>query len=92
MFKNNKIEVYDPDMGPYCHVKDFSRIIIKVLNSDKDQIQNQVYNVGSDINNFTKAGIVNLIKEKLPNSKVVLKKGGIDKGIIECHLKKLTKN
>ena len=48
MFKNNKIEVYDPDTWrPYCHVKDFSRIIIKVLNSDKDQIQNQVYNVGS---------------------------------------------
>ena len=46
-------------------MKDFSRIIIKVLNSDKDQIQNQVYNVGSDINNFTKAGIVNLIKEKI---------------------------
>ncbi len=92
MFKNNKIEVYDPDTWrPYCHVKDFSRIIIKVLNSDKDQIQNQVYNVGSDINNFTKAGIVNLIKEKLPNSKVVLKKGGIDKRDYRVSFEKINK-
>jgi len=92
MLKHNKIEVYDPETWrPYCHVKDFSRIIIKVLNSDRDQIHNQVYNVGSEINNFTKAGIVNLIKKKLPNSEVVLKKGGVDKRDYRVSFEKLKK-
>lgn len=92
MLKHNKIEVYDPETWrPYCHVKDFSRIIIKVLNSDRDQIHNQVYNVGSDINNFTKAGIVNLIRNKLPNSEVVLKKGGIDKRDYRVSFDKINK-
>ncbi len=92
MLKHNKIEVYDPETWrPYCHVKDFSRIIIKVLNSDRDQIHNQVYNVGSDINNFTKAGIVNLIRKKLPNSEVVLKKGGIDKRDYRVSFDKINK-
>tara|TARA_X000000950_G_scaffold283078_1_gene383171 strand:+ start:109 stop:1113 length:1005 start_codon:yes stop_codon:yes gene_type:complete len=80
MFKEKKIEVYDPDTWrPYCHVKDFSRLIKKILISERNKIYKKVFNAGSNSNNFTKSGIVNLISKRLPDAKVLLKKGGVDK-------------
>ena len=80
MFKDRKIEVYDADTWrPYCHVRDFSRLIIKVLNSDKEKINRKVFNAGSNQNNFTKEDILNLILKKIPNSKIIVKKGGVDR-------------
>jgi nucleoside-diphosphate-sugar epimerase len=80
MLKHKKIEVYDADTWrPYCHVKDFSRLIIKILNSDRKKISYKVFNAGSNINNFTKENIVELISKKIPDVKVILKKGGADK-------------
>ena len=80
MFKDNQIEVYDADTWrPYCHVKDFSRLIIKVIKSDKNKIDKKVFNAGSNQNNFTKEGIVNLIHKKIPDAKIILKKGGVDR-------------
>ncbi len=79
MFKKQKLEVFDPDTWrPYCHVKDFSRLISKVLTSEKVLIENKVFNAGSDQNNFSKRGIVNLISKKVPNTKIVFKKDGVD--------------
>lgn len=80
MLKDNKIEVFDPkSWRPYCHVKDFSRLILKVLESDSQFVRMKVFNAGSDQNNFTKEDIVNLIKKKLPEAKVFFKKDGVDK-------------
>ena len=60
-------------------MKDFSRLILKVLQSDSKLINQRVFNAGSDSNNFTKEGIVNLIKKRLPETKVLFKKDGVDK-------------
>jgi nucleoside-diphosphate-sugar epimerase len=80
MLKDKAIEVYDPNTWrPYCHVKDFSRLIIKILSSDREKIDKKVFNAGSDVNNFSKKAIVDLILKKLPNTKIILKKGGVDK-------------
>ena len=63
-------------MRPYCfYVKDFSRLIIKVIKSDKNKIDKKVFNAGSNQNNFTKEGIVNLIHKKIPDAKIIEKKG-----------------
>ena len=43
------------------------------------KIYKKVFNAGSNLNNFTKSGIISLISKKLPDAKVVLKKGGTDK-------------
>lgn len=92
MFKNNLIEVYDPNTWrPYCHVKDFSRFIIKILDFDKREVDKKVFNVGSDINNFSKKAIVDLILKKLPNTKVILKKGGVDKRDYKVSFNKIKK-
>lgn len=90
MFKDKQIEVFDPDTWrPYCHVKDFSRLIIQILNSEREIINKKVFNVGSNSNNLTKSGIVNLILKKLPDTKVILKKGGIDKRDYRVSFKKI---
>ena len=41
-----KLEVYDQDtFRPYCHVKDFANIILKVIRS-KNKVNNQIFNCG----------------------------------------------
>jgi len=80
MVKDKKIEVFDPETWrPYCHVKDFSRLIFKVLDLDTKLVKNKIFNAGSDKNNFTKEGIVNLIKKRIPDANVLFKKDGVDK-------------
>ena len=59
-------EVYDADTWrPYCHVDDFARAIDLVLSSNSNLVKGQVFNVGSDQNNFTKRGLVDLIGSKV---------------------------
>ena len=60
LFFGKKIEVYDADtFRPYCYTSDFAKIIIKLIkNKDKKTI-NQIYNIGSNDNNFSKRMIVN---------------------------------
>ena len=71
--------VYDADTWrPYCHVKDFSRLVVKVLQAEKKLVNFQVFNAGGDINNHTKKKIVRLILKYLPNSTVNFKKEGHD--------------
>ena len=55
---------------PYCHVKDFSNAFITVLNSPKEKVAYNVFNVGDTKENYTKQMIVNEIKKVLPNSKI----------------------
>ena len=55
---------------PYCHVKDFSNAFITVLNSPKQKVAYNVFNVGDTKENYTKQMIVDEIKKVLPNSKI----------------------
>lgn len=65
------LEVYDPDTWrPYCHVKDFARVILKILSEDSNNIYFEIFNVGNDKNNFTKRMIIDLISKKMDCSKV----------------------
>ena len=63
---------------PYCHVRDFARLIHKVLQAPQDQVSYQVFNAGGDINNYTKQMIVDTILEYVPNAKVKFQKQGSD--------------
>ena len=59
-------EVYDADTWrPYCHVDDFALAIDLILSSNPDKVNGEVFNVGSDQNNFTKRGLVELIGSKV---------------------------
>lgn len=63
---------------PYCHVRDFARLIQIVLEAPKQRVENEVFNAGSDINNYTKQMIVDAILEYLPNSRVRYQEHGSD--------------
>ena len=76
---NKKLLVYDPDTWrPYCHVNDFARLIEKVLRSDKILIKNEIFNAGSDINNFTKRQIVEIISRSIKDCDIMYKEHGVD--------------
>ena len=73
---NKKIEIYDSmTWRPYCHVIDFSRIIEKVLFSDKEIIDREIFNAGSDVNNSRKIDIAKKIKDKVKFVKIINVKG-----------------
>jgi nucleoside-diphosphate-sugar epimerase len=63
---------------PYCHVRDFARLIEKVINADNEKVNFEVFNAGGEVNNFTKKMIVDTIKEYLPEAKIKYGENGSD--------------
>ena len=74
------LEVYDPNTWrPYCHVKDFARLIHKVIICEKKLINYQIFNAGNNKNNFTKKGILKKVQKILPRNNVIFKKKDVDR-------------
>lgn len=63
---------------PYCHVKDFARLIDLVLGAPDNKVAFEVFNAGGDINNYTKQGIVDAVLRHLPDSRIVYQERGSD--------------
>jgi len=55
---------------PYCHVRDFSRAILSVLNAPESKVSHNVFNVGDTTQNYTKAMLVQEILKLIPDGKV----------------------
>jgi nucleoside-diphosphate-sugar epimerase len=71
--------VFDPDTWrPYCHVRDFAEIVRLVLATPKDLVANQIFNAGSEKNNFTKRQVVDSIIKHVPNAQIDYKEHGTD--------------
>jgi len=75
-----ELVVYDAHTWrPYCHVKDFARLIsIVILDAEKKDISFEIFNAGGDVNNYTKKGIVDLILAKIPEAKIKYQDHGFD--------------
>lgn len=57
--KGVKLSVYDKETWrPYCHVRDIAAAVVACLQQPESVVAGEVFNVGSDENNFTKQGIV----------------------------------
>jgi len=77
--KGNDLLVYDAHTWrPYCHVKDFARLIKMVLDAPQDKVSFEIFNAGGDVNNATKQMIIDYILEKIPNGKVKYQEHGSD--------------
>ena len=75
----NELIVYDENTWrPYCHVYDFARLILLILESSLDKISFEVFNAGSKKNNATKKMIVDMISKKIKNPKVKYLNHGSD--------------
>jgi len=79
MFLGRDMLVYDAaTWRPYCHVKDFGKVIQRVLEAPAEDVAFEVFNAGGDVNNFTKQMIVDAILEALPEAKVAYQEHGED--------------
>lgn len=79
IYFGKELNVFDENTWrPYCHVRDFARIIEIILNSDNNKIHFEVFNAGGEINNFTKKMIIDEIISFIPGAKVVFSKHGSD--------------
>lgn len=76
MAMKTPLDVYDKDTWrPYAHVRDISAAIIKVLEADPKSVAGEVFNVGSDANNYTKAMIVDEIHRHIDAPVTFVEKG-----------------
>jgi len=79
LFFDKELLVYDEHTWrPYCHLRDFSRLIETVLEADKKKVNFEVFNAGGDVNNFTKKMIVDEILQHVSNGNVVYNSEGSD--------------
>ncbi len=75
----NELLVYDANTWrPYCHVQDFSNLILKTIDAPINKVSWEVFNAGGDKNNATKKMIIDMILNKIPNGKVRYKEFGND--------------
>jgi len=79
LFFGKELLVFDEHTWrPYCHLRDFARLIEVVLNSEKEKVNFEVFNAGGDLNNFTKKMIVDEIFKYVPDGKVKYRRQGSD--------------
>ncbi len=79
LYLKKYLEIYDFNTWrPYCHVKDFARLIEIIIFSKKNLTDYQIFNVGSNKNNYTKKSIGTKIK-KLIGGKIKFLKKSKDK-------------
>ena len=75
----NELVVFDAHTWrPYCHIKDFARLISRVLEFPVDDVAFEVFNAGGDENNHTKQSIVDLVLQRLPGRHVAYKENSSD--------------
>jgi len=55
---------------PILHVKDMARAFIKIIDSSDKDVKGEIFNVGSNEENYTVKQIANTVEELVPNSKV----------------------
>ena len=69
-YLKRKVEIYDhKTWRPYCHVKDFAKVIFKCLVIKKKNIYYEIFNVGSESNNSRKIDLAKRIKKSFPKFK-----------------------
>ena len=79
-FFKKQLEIYEPNTyRPYCHIKDFCRIINLVLNKRSADLDKEVFNCGSNNNNYSKIQIAKILKKSFKDLKIVINKNVKDK-------------
>lgn len=74
---------------PYCHVRDFARLINLVIEADSEKVYFEVFNAGGEINNFTKKMIVDTIASFIPRANIIYGANGSDPRNYKVSFKKV---
>ena len=79
LFFGKELLVYDEHTWrPYCHLRDFSRLIEMVIEAEEAKVNFEVFNAGGDVNNFTKKMIIDEVLNHVSDGKVVYNSEGSD--------------
>ena len=79
MFLRRELLVFDAETWrPYCHVRDFGRLVRQVLQAPLELVDGEVFNAGDDVNNYTKQMIVDQLRLRLPDAPVMFQEHGSD--------------
>ena len=66
-----KLEIFGEQFWrPYCHVADFSRAFITVLEAEPAKVDREVFNVGSTAENYTKKMLSEEIRKVVPEARI----------------------
>jgi nucleoside-diphosphate-sugar epimerase len=80
LFLGRELVVYDADTWrPYCHVRDFARLIHRVLDAPPNLVSFEVFNGGGDANNLTKRQVVKMVLEHVIQGQVVYRDNSADR-------------
>lgn len=78
--KEGKITIFGGDQWrPFIHVSDVANAIISTIEAPLEKIKGEIFNVGSNDNNFTINQIGNLIKEIVPTAEIIIENKEVDK-------------
>jgi nucleoside-diphosphate-sugar epimerase len=87
-----EIEVYGPEgWRPFCHVDDAARAVISVCEASAKLPKKIIFNVGSNDQNFQKFQIGQLIKDRLPKTKLTLRYDKGDPRSYQVNFEKISK-
>ena len=90
LYFGNELLVFDEHTWrPYCHIRDFARLIDIVLNAPKKAIIYEIFNEGGEANNFTKKMIVEAIVKQLPYANIKYGENGTDPRNYKVSFKKV---
>jgi len=79
LYFGEELIVYDEHTWrPYCHVRDFARLIDLVINADSEKVYFEVFNAGGEVNNFTKKMIIDTISSYIPLARIKYVANGSD--------------
>lgn len=90
---NKKMIIFGPNYWrPLAHVDDISNACIKAVNSSKDLISGEVYNVGGNDQNYTKIMLGQIIKNFLPDVTIEIQELKKDPRNYRVSFDKIAKN
>jgi nucleoside-diphosphate-sugar epimerase len=79
-FFKKQLEIYEPNTyRPYCHVKDFCSIIYLIIRRKSKNSDKEVFNCGSNDNNYSKIQIATILKKKFKDLRIIINKNVRDK-------------
>ena len=79
IYFRKELEIYDKDTWrPYCHVRDFARLLEIVIKSENEKVNFEIFNAGGNNNNATKKMLIDQIVKLIPDAKVKFLENGND--------------
>jgi nucleoside-diphosphate-sugar epimerase len=91
-FFKKQLDIYEPNtFRPYCHIIDFCRIINLVLKKKSNDLDKEVFNCGSNNNNYSKIQIARILKKRFKDLKIVINKNVKDKRNYRVDFSKIKK-